>query len=265
MKKIVATLIIFISLYACQTQKQSVNNSVKKKQVWVFLMAGQSNMAGRGIVEAQDTIPNARILTINKDFQIIPAKEPLHFYEPKLKGLDCGLSFANALLKQVDKDITILMIPTAVGGSSTRQWLGDSLYRNVQLLTNFRQKMEFARTQGIVKGILWHQGESDANNRGIPLYKDNLKKLFGIFREYAGDDKLPILMGELGSFSKTPVEWNAINEIIRQYADAEPDTYLIKTSDLKHKGDFIHFDSEGQRLMGQRFAETYIKSMKQLK
>lgn len=262
MKKIVAAFTIFIGLYACQSQQMSTNKPVKKKQVWVFLMAGQSNMAGRGIVEAQDTIPDARILTINKDFQIITAKEPLHFYEPKLKGLDCGLSFANTLLKEVNKDITILMIPTAVGGSSTRQWLGDSVYRNVQLLTNFRQKMEFARTQGIVKGILWHQGESDANTRSIPLYKDNLKKLFGIFREYAANDKLPVLMGELGSFSKTPAEWNTINEIIRQYAVSDPNAYLIQTSDLKHKGDFIHFDSEGQRQMGKRFAEAYLKSIK---
>lgn len=265
MKKILAAIIIFIGLYACQSQKQASNINSRQKQVWVFLMAGQSNMAGRGIVEAQDTILNSRIMTINKDYLITPAKEPLHFYEPKLKGLDCGLSFANTLLKEVDKDITILMIPTAVGGSSSRQWLGDSVYRNVQLLTNFRQKMEFAKAHGIVMGVLWHQGESDANAKSIPLYKDNLKKLFGIFRTYAANDKLPILIGELGAYSKTPFEWNAINEIIRQYVASDPNAYLISTGDLKHKGDFIHFDSEGQRLIGQRFAEAYLKSVKQTK
>src|SRR5687767_8499965 len=53
----------------------------KKKNVWVFIMAGQSNMAGRGFVEPQDTVSNARILAINKDNEIILAKEPLHFYE----------------------------------------------------------------------------------------------------------------------------------------------------------------------------------------
>lgn len=260
MRKIILAVVIFTSIHSCKSGKQNVKTS--PNQTWVFVMAGQSNMAGRGIVEAQDTVTNERILTINKDYQIIKAKEPIHFYEPNLKGLDCGLSFAQTLLKGVDKSVRILIIPTAVGGSSTRQWLGDSVYRNVQLLTNFRQKLEFAKTQGVVKGILWHQGESDANARAIPLYKDNLKKLFGIFREYANNNKLPILVGELGSYSKTPTEWNAINEIIRQYIVSDQNTYLISTNDLKHKGDFVHFNSEGQRLMGQRMAETYLKTMK---
>jgi hypothetical protein len=260
MRKILLAIVIFVVNYACQSGKQSTISTQKK--TWVFIMAGQSNMAGRGIVEAQDTISDERILTINKENQIIKAKEPIHFYEPNLKGLDCGLSFAQTLLKRIDKSITILIIPTAVGGSSTRQWLGDSIHRNVQLLTNFRQKMEFAKTQGTVKGILWHQGESDANAKAIPLYKDNLKHLFDIFRGYAGNDKLPILIGELGSYSKTPNEWNAINEIIKQYVASDPNAYLISTSDLIHKGDFIHFNSEGQRLMGQRLAEAYLKSMR---
>ncbi|GAB3513918.1 sialate O-acetylesterase family protein [Emticicia fontis] len=260
MKKLLLAFAIFIGLYSCKSGKSGADNYTKK--TWIFLMAGQSNMAGRGIIEAQDTINNKRILTINKDFQIIKAKEPIHFYEPNLKGLDCGLSFAKTLLKDIDKSITILIIPTAVGGSSSRQWLGDSVHRNVQLLTNFRQKVEFAKTQGTIKGILWHQGESDANVKAIPLYKDNLRKLFSIFRKETENDKLPILVGELGSYSNSPTEWNAINEIIKQYVASDPNAYLISTNDLKHKGDFIHFDSEGQRLMGQRFAEAYLKLMK---
>ncbi|RYU96119.1 sialate O-acetylesterase [Emticicia agri] len=262
MRKILLALCIFIGLFACQSGKMAGSKTAKHKQTWVFLMAGQSNMAGRGIVEVGDTVTNKRILTIDKDYHIIKASEPIHFYEPNLKGLDCGLSFAETLLEKIDKSIDILIIPTAVGGSSTRQWLGDSLHRNVRLLTNFRQKIEFAKTKGEIKGILWHQGESDANAKAIPLYHENLKKLFGIFRRYAGNYTLPILMGELGTYSKSPDEWNKVNEILRQYVASDPQAYLISTGDLKHKGDFIHFDSEGQRLMGQRFAETYLQHVK---
>ncbi len=61
---------------------------INKENIWVFIMAGQSNMAGRGIVEPEDTVPDKRILSINKDGQIIIAKEPLHFYEPERTGLD---------------------------------------------------------------------------------------------------------------------------------------------------------------------------------
>lgn len=69
-----------------------VNSTPKKENLWVFVMAGQSNMAGRGFVEPMDTIQSKRILTINKNNQIIQAKEPLSIYEPAFIGLDCGLS-----------------------------------------------------------------------------------------------------------------------------------------------------------------------------
>lgn len=258
MKYIIGAIISMLGFSACQSSRQA-STIDSSKETWVFLLAGQSNMAGRGIVEPQDTVTNDRILTIDKSYNIIKAREPIHFYEPNLKGVDCGLSFAKSLLKEVDQSVIILLIPTAVGGSSIGQWLGDSLHRNVKLLTNFREKMAFAKTKGNVKGILWHQGESDANVQLIPQYQDNLKKLFGIFRSYAGDEKLPVILGELGAYSKTPDNWNAINNSIKAYVASDPYTELISTNDLKHKGDYIHFDSEGQRLMGQRYAEAYLK------
>src|SRR4028119_531505 len=52
-----------------------------KENVWVFILAGQSNMAGRGFVEPQDTLPSERVLTIKANGQLVFAKEPLHFYE----------------------------------------------------------------------------------------------------------------------------------------------------------------------------------------
>ena len=36
-----------------------------KENVWVFILAGQSNMAGRGLVEPQDTIHDSRVFSIN--------------------------------------------------------------------------------------------------------------------------------------------------------------------------------------------------------
>ncbi len=238
-----------------------MNPSLKiKENIWVFIMAGQSNMAGRGIVEPQDTGSNKRILSINKAGQIILAKEPLHFYEPNLTGLDCGMSFAKFMIKKIPDSISILMIPVAIGGSSISQWLGDSLYRNVKLFSNFREKVELAKRYGIIKGILWHQGESDANERNIPKYEERLNTLFSKFRATIGNDSLPVLMGELGSYSANKKNWALINEIIHNYSIKDKSNAVVSTSDLKHKGDSVHFNSKGQRLMGKRFAETYLNN-----
>jgi len=239
-------------------QELKVKTIPNKKNVWVFIMAGQSNMAGRGQVEPMDTLPDSRILSINKAGELIIAKEPLHFYEPTRTGLDCGLSFAKTLTDQLPHRITVLIIPTAVGGSSVTQWLGDSTYRAVQLLTNFKQKVEMGKRYGEIKGILWHQGESDANQRDLPLYKNKLTQLFTRFRTMVCDAQLPIMVGELGSYSGK-ADWQNINKEIHAYATADNHTTVINTADLKHKGDTVHFNAEGQRMLGQRFADAYLK------
>ncbi|WP_372755648.1 sialate O-acetylesterase [Labilibaculum sp.] len=234
----------------------------KKKEVWVFLMAGQSNMAGRGFVEVQDTIPSQRILTLNSQNEVILAKEPLSFYEPKMQGLDCGLSFARELLKQVPDEVSVLLVPTAVGGSSISKWVGDSIHRNVQLLTNFKAKMDLAKKYGAIKGILWHQGESDANKNCIPEYENRLSDLFSTFRRFSGNKNLPIFVGKLGSYSNNKRSWLLINEQIEHYADNQENTYLIPTADFMHRGDYLHFDSRSQRKLGIRFANEYLKNCK---
>ncbi len=246
------------SYFSKRTEEMS--NKINKENVWVFIMAGQSNMAGRGIVESEDTVSDKRIFSINKDGQIIIAKEPLHFYEPERTGLDCGLSFAKTLItKKIPDSISILIIPTAIGGSSIRQWLGDSVFRNVKLFSNFLAKVEIAKQNGIIKGILWHQGESDANEKNIPLHKERLHSLFSKFRSAIGNNELPVLLGELGSFSNNPADFNLINKAIHDYAAEDKNSRVISTKDLKDKGDHLHFDSEGQRAMGKRFANAYLK------
>lgn len=234
-----------------------------KENLWVFILAGQSNMAGRGKVEPSDTIPDPRILSINKNGELILAKEPLHFYEPRMGGLDCGLSFAKALLPAVPDSVSLLILPTAVGGSAIGQWIHDETFRDVPLLSNFKEKAAIGKQYGTIKGILWHQGENDAiKPETIAVHQQQLKKLFKIFRKEVGNRKLPVFLGELGSFSANDENWQKINAQIQKFVANDRHAYLIKTADLNHNGDRIHFDSEGQRRMGERFAQAFIRQMK---
>jgi len=216
-------------------------------------------MAGRGTVEPEDTVSNPRIITIDSLGNVIKAREPLHFYEPVRVGLDCGMSFAKTLLPQLPEKDTIMIIPTAVGGSAMSQWLGDSLYRNVKLLSNFKEKVAIGQQHGEIKAILWHQGESDANENSIGAYPAKLPQLFGTFRSIVQNDSLPVLMGELGSYSNNDDYWQMVNKAIHEYAATDKNTAVIGTQDLVHKGDSIHFNSAGQRTIGQRFAGAYLK------
>ena len=237
-----------------------------KENFWIFVLAGQSNMAGRGFVEPVDTIPNPRILSITKDNQWKIAKEPLNFNEPPLTGLDCGVSFARTLLDSIPENVTIGLVHTAIGGSAVEQWVGDLVHKDVKLLTNFKNAVGFAKQHGVIKGILWHQGESNAQANLVPTYEQKLDALFTIFRTYIENDTLPIIMGELGNFKRPENQtepWHAINRIINNYAAKQPYTSIIKTGDLEHKGDDLHFDSKSQREMGVRFAKAISKQILQ--
>jgi hypothetical protein len=136
------------------------------------------------------------------------------------------------------------------------------LHRNVKLQSNFREKVAFARKHGIIKGILWHQGESDTEPNLIPGYEERLGKLFTQLRSHAGVHDLPLFMGELGSYSKNQDNWKLINEAIHRYNSKDKNSFVINTQDLKPKEDNVHFNSEGQRLMGERFAVKVAAVMK---
>jgi endo-alpha-1,4-polygalactosaminidase (GH114 family) len=126
-------------------------------------------------------------------------------------------------------------------------------------MSNFREKLEIGQRLGEIKAILWHQGESDANAKKLPFYKEKLARLIREFRTCAKNENLPVLIGELGSYSKDNEYWQKINQTIRDYSAHDRRTAVISTSDLKDKGDTVHFNSVGQRIMGQRFAIAYLK------
>lgn len=266
MKIRIIALAVSLLTIACgnsqDSQKdQGENNQEAKEEVWCFIMAGQSNMAGRGRVTTRDTVTHKRIITLNAKGEWVPAKEPLHYYEPKRQGLDCGMSFARELLNYVPENVSIAMIPCAVGASSISQWLGDSLHRGVQLYSNIEEKLELAQKKGTIKAILWMQGESDANPDGVASYEDKLRALIEKMRASAGQDDLPILLGELGHFAQDEerIKYReVISDITLKVSESTDNTAFVKVAGLSPKDDNVHFNSASLRELGRRYAIAYI-------
>ncbi|MEL6535812.1 MAG: sialate O-acetylesterase, partial [Bacteroidota bacterium] len=173
----------------------SPKDTLPGDEVWVFLLAGQSNMAGRDQAEEEDRETHPRVWTIDSLNNFKLAEQPLHFYEPDRPGVDCGLAFGTELVENLEEEVTILILPTAVGGTRIDQWLGDSTFRGVTLLSNFKEKAKLGRRHGKIKGILWHQGEDDAPfSDNIEVHDEQLGKLFDEFRSICRDRKLPIFV-----------------------------------------------------------------------
>jgi hypothetical protein len=241
---------------------EKVKQLPPKENFYIYLMAGQSNMAGRGFVEGEDTISSLHVLALDKNNEWTYAKEPLHYYEPTRTGLDCGLSFGKELSKKLGNKITIGLVPCAVGGSSIEQWMNDATYRGVKLYSNFLEKAKMAAQHGTIKGLLWHQGETNTGERTRINYKQKLETFFAKLRKDLQQPDLPIYMGTLGSYlTKYSFPYTEeINKNIRDIAENGKNIYLIKTSDFTHLKDTIHFDSPSQRLMGKRFANAVYKN-----
>ena len=91
-----------------------------KGQFHIFLLVGQSNMAGRGIVAEQDKKPHPRVLMLNKAGAWVPAVDPMHF-DKSAAGVGLGRTFG-ILVADARPDNTVGLIPCAVGGSPIDAW-----------------------------------------------------------------------------------------------------------------------------------------------
>jgi hypothetical protein len=55
-----------------------------------------------------------------------------------------------------------------------------------------------------------------------------------------------------------------MNDVFRVFAETHKRTAVVSTKDLDHKGDFLHFNTEGQRELGKRYATVFTdKFLKQ--
>ena len=88
--------------------RQVVAPPVQKEKFRLYLLIGQSNMAGRGVVEAQDTLPNRRVLRLSPAGQWEIAQDPIHFDKP-VAAVGPGLTFGRLMAAQ-DTTITLSLI-----------------------------------------------------------------------------------------------------------------------------------------------------------
>ena len=225
----------------------------------LFLLAGQSNMAGRGALEAQDRVTNPRVVMLDRALRWIPATDPLHFDHPAA-GVGPGRTFA-LTLAAADSAIRIGLIPAAVGGSPMTSWEPSAVdvASGTQPYADAISRARAAMKHGTLKALLWHQGESDANPQSAPAYEQRLRALVLRFRRDLGAPELPVLIGQLGHFAGCP--WTAaqaqVNAAQRALPAQLPNVAFVSSEGLNDAGDCVHFDAASARKLGRRYAAAY--------
>ncbi len=208
----------------------------------VFLLIGQSNMSGRAPLAPGDEQPIPGVLLLNDQGQWEPATNPLNRYsngpDNKKSLFGPGDAFARAVV-QADPQATIGLIVNARGGSKIEEWAkGQHLYEKTM------QRLK--AVEGLrLTAVLWHQGESNANDAD---YLAKLVQLVQDLRRDLGQPDLPFIAGEVGG--DLPV-----NRQIRLLPSKLAGTAVASAQGLK-RFDAFHFDRASQVVLGQRYAEA---------
>jgi lysophospholipase L1-like esterase len=275
LKSLVGLLVVAGSLLL------STNISAQNPNFYIFLCFGQSNMEGQGTIEAQDTTVNSRF----KVFQALDcpnlgrvkgkwytAVPPTCQCNSKLSPADY---FGRTMVENLPDSITVGIINVAIGGCDIRIFDKD-IYQDYD--STYKQKWftdkvaaykgdpykylidlaKEAQKDGVIKGILLHQGET---NTGQVEWLSYVKK---IYNDMLTDLSLnaasvPLLAGEVLQADSSCCA--SMNPIIDRLPDSVTTAHVISSLGLPGKKDHAHFNSEGYRIFGKRYADEMLSLM----
>jgi hypothetical protein len=246
---------------------------------YIFLCFGQSNMEGFPGIEEQDKTG------VDKRFQVLaavdfnelgrtkgswyPAVPPLC---RRSTGLCPGDYFGRTLVANLPDKVRVGVVNVSVAGckielfdkdnyqtyaSTAAPWMkniikgysGDPYAHLVEMA-------KLAQKEGVIKGILLHQGESNTNDRQWPA------KVKGIYDNLIKDlnlkpESVPLLAGELVNADQQGA-CASMNSIIAELPRTIPNSYVISSAGCASRQDHLHFAPAGYRELGKRYAEKML-------
>ncbi len=256
-------------------EEGSVQSAGKEGEYDVYLLLGQSNMAGRGEMLEEDyaVIPNVYLL--DSEGKPVPAAGPMNIYSSirktdAIQAMGPGASFAKTITEQTGRKV--LLVVNARGGSSINDWRKDlvsyikvgnsSKYTSVSYYGEALRRAQQAMQYGALKGIIWHQGCSDQSD---DLYLSRLTYVVEDFRKDLGAD-VPFIAGQLGGWRSSSAGFNERITRINKYLiwsdwvsskDCQP--IVTASSDGQPDKEDPHFDRASQILMGERYAQKILE------
>ena len=217
----------------------------------LFLLIGQSNMAGRGIVEAQDREPIRRIWMLNKALDWVPAIDPMHSDIPAA-GVGLGRSFARVLTRAAP-NANIGLIPSAVGATSLDQWKADGKHYSDAV-----RRTRAAMRSGKLRGILWHQGEGEASDMALASsYRDRFTVMIERMRADLGAPGVPVIAGQLCETAPKPYR-QAVDEQLALIPFRVPHSACVSSAGLRHEEGQVHFNAPELREFGRRYGYAFL-------
>lgn len=224
----------------------------------LYLCIGQSNMAGRGYMDASqgDLIPLENSYLFTPKYRFEKANNPMNQYSNIRKELSLQeISPAWGFAKYVNDNfpqIKIGIIVNARGGSAMEEWQkSQPLYNST--ITRAKEALKW----GEFKAILWHQGESNSASAKVAAYPAQLTAMVNNLRNDLSSPNAFFIAGELiHSYSGAP----NFNPMIQTIASFLENSDWISAEGLtpRASGD-VHFSRQSNITLGERYAEKIIE------
>jgi len=248
---------------------------------YIYLCFGQSNMEGVGPIEEQDQ-------SVDKRFQLFQAidcpnlgRQKEQWYPAIPPSCQCysQLSpadyFGRTMVLNLPDSIRVGIINVAIGGCDIRIFDKDQYQDFDSTYTEawFQDKVrsydgnpyeylinlaKLASKDGVIKGILLHQGESNTGDEQWPWY---VKKVYeNMLNDLSLDPETPLLAGEVVDAVQGGCCY-PMNPIINTLPNVIPTAHIISSKGCKVLDDKAHFTSEGYRILGRRYAYKMLSLM----
>ena len=245
----------------------------------VYLAFGQSNMEGFPGIEAQDkegVDPRFRMLAAVDFATLGRTRSEWYPAIPPLCRTSTGLCpadyFGRTMVARLPERISVGVLNVSVAGcrielfdkdayqayaTTVATWMTDIIAQyGGNPYQHLAEMGRLAQQKGVIRGILLHQGESNASDKAWPakvakIYADLLKDLN---LEAA---KVPLLAGETVNADQQGAA-SSINTIMAELPTVIPTAHVISSAGCEARRDRLHFTPAGYRELGKRYAEKML-------
>lgn len=263
MKTYITAALLYVVLVGCQ----HCDHQKPPPDLQIYVMVGDSQIVGQGMAELD--VPDSRIKLFGFDNTWKVAQEPTHhsfdsiysIYFGQYAGSSSGIPFAKQLLS-VNPSTPIGLVPCGRSGTVIEEWLpSEPTFRDLggSLFGTCTERLELAKemSHGHLAGVIIHLGTNDAysyiarNNPGQWPYLFSI--LASGIRTRWGN--VPIVLAQLGTNPAPPPNWSIMQT--QQSSVATSGITVVLTNDLPILPDGLHLTAQGERTLGNRFANVF--------
>jgi hypothetical protein len=214
----------------------------------VFVLAGQSNMRGRGMPVDPGQPTDPRLLNWQAT-QWVVASDPLAYPPTHDDGVGPGMTFGLDAIADLPS-ATVGLVQCAVGATAITDWTPKkAVYKSCM--------DKISAAGGPVSAVLFLQGETEAQGRGPALaWRSHFEEMLAGLRATFGPE-LPVILAEIGHLN--PANFPYQNTVRQEQVDAANEDHkvaLVVTDDLDTE-DGLHFTVDSYKTLGHRFADAW--------